>query len=212
MRSNIRACMRSLAAPAWTQFASISTHVAAEEATVGFVGLGNMGFPMASNLINTGYKLAVCDRVPEAVEKLTSKGAYACSTPRQLSELPNIRAIITMLPSTDAVREVYQGENGLLSARNGLNAEVLIDSSTIYPQYVRELAAAVEAAPVQHHSAGGTGFVDAPVSGGVPGATAGTLTFMVSSSRHISACVQACMQAPLCKALNAMMLPAEVCG
>jgi 3-hydroxyisobutyrate dehydrogenase len=176
----IRSAMRSLVTPAWTRSASMS-HVAADQATVGFVGLGNMGLPMAINLLKTGYKLAVCDRVPAAVEQLTSQGAFACSTPRQLSELPNIRAIITMLPSTDAVREVYQGADGILSARNGLNAEVLIDSSTIYPQYVRELAAAVAATSVQHHSAGGTGFVDAPVSGGVPGARAGTLTFMVRS-------------------------------
>ncbi len=148
-----------------------------------------MGLPMASNLIRAGYRLAVCDRAPAAVAALAAQGARACATPREVSELPGVAAIVTMLPSTEAVRQVYCGADGLLAARRGLRAAVLIDSSTVYPGAAAEVAAAVAAAPLHEQGAaasggGPAGFVDAPVSGGVPGAQAATLTFMVRSARR----------------------------
>jgi 3-hydroxyisobutyrate dehydrogenase-like beta-hydroxyacid dehydrogenase len=157
---------------------------------VGFVGLGNMGLPMAASLLRAGYRLAVCDRLPSAVAALAAQGARACATPREVSEAPGVTAVVTMLPSTEAVRLVYLGPDGILAAGGGLRAAVLVDCSTIYPGCAAELAAAVAAAPLHAGGAaaaaaaaagggGAAGFVDAPVSGGVPGAQAATLTFMV---------------------------------
>ena len=134
---------------------------------IGFVGLGNMGNPMARNLLKAGHQLLVYDILPAAVEKLTQAGAKGALSLGQLAAEAEIA--ISILPSSPHVREVYLSANGVLSGiKPGV---IIIDSSTIDPHTAREVAAAAEKK--------GIPMLDAPVSGGTGGAEAGTLTFMV---------------------------------
>ena len=135
---------------------------------IGFIGLGHMGGPMAKNLVKAGHQLVVFDVAKESVKGLTALGATAMGSPSAVAAA-GVETIITMLPSSPHVKSVYLGSTGVLAgARSGV---LLIDSSTIDPHTAREVA--FEAA------AKGNPMVDAPVSGGVGGAEAGTLTFMV---------------------------------
>ena len=141
---------------------------------VGFIGLGNMGGHMASNLLNAGKEVVLFDVVADPINKLISahpSSASAATTPRELAE--SCDTIVTMLPSNPHVKSTYMnGETGLLAGTNA--GTLFIDSSTIDPAVSREVAAACEAVS--------SSFVDAPVSGGVGGAEAGTLTFMVGGA------------------------------
>jgi len=133
---------------------------------IGFIGLGNMGNPMARNLLKAGHQLLVYDIVTAAVEKLTALGAASAPIPHLAAEAD---LLLTMLPSSPQVREVYFSPGGILeNLRPGI---VAVDSSTIDPHTAREVAAAA--------AKRGNPVVDAPVSGGTGGAEAGTLTFMV---------------------------------
>jgi 3-hydroxyisobutyrate dehydrogenase len=136
---------------------------------IAFIGLGNMGAPMARNLLKAGHDLVVFDLVSAAVESLVAAGAQAADSPR--SAAAGAAQVLTMLPSSPHVRQVYEGEAGILA---GVAAGVpLIDSSTIDPQVTRAIAAAA--------AAQGNPMADAPVSGGTGGAESGTLTFMVGA-------------------------------
>lgn len=138
---------------------------------IGFIGLGNMGSPMAHNLIGAGHQLSVFDLSQTAVDGLVSAGAKASSIEGIAHS--DCELIISMLPAAKHVKAVYLGENGLLAqVRPGVR---LIDSSTIDPVSAREVAAAAQR---QHNP-----MLDAPVSGGTGGAAAGTLTFMVGGSK-----------------------------
>jgi len=138
---------------------------------IGFIGLGNMGGPMALNLLKAGHSLQVFDLVPASVQRLTEAGARALGSPADIAR-SDVELIITMLPAARHVKAVYLGDDGLLAhVRNGVR---LIDSSTIDPMTAREVAAAA--------SKQGNPMLDAPVSGGTGGAAAGTLTFMVGGS------------------------------
>ncbi|WP_373185142.1 3-hydroxyisobutyrate dehydrogenase [Halopseudomonas sp.] len=138
---------------------------------IGFIGLGNMGGPMARNLLAAGHRLSVHDLSLEAIEGLVEAGAGAVGSVAELGA-SDAELIITMLPAASHVRQVYLGENGLLAAvAPGVR---LIDSSTIDPMTAREVAAAA----IQQ----GNPMLDAPVSGGTGGAEAGTLTFMVGGA------------------------------
>jgi 3-hydroxyisobutyrate dehydrogenase len=140
---------------------------------IAFIGLGNMGGPMARNLLKAGHSLVVFDVVQRNVEALTSLGAAAATSARQAASEGEL--VITMLPSSPHVRSVYLGEDGVLA---GVADRVpLIDSSTIDPHTAREVAAAAE----KH----GNPMADAPVSGGTGGAEAGTLTFMVGAGGNL---------------------------
>jgi len=134
---------------------------------IGFIGLGNMGLPMASNLVKAGHEVTGFDLDEgklAAFERMGGKRAVSLGAAVAAGE-----AVITMLPAGKHVREAYLGDNGIIAqARPGT---LLIDSSTIDVATAREVAAAAAAA--------GLLMVDAPVSGGVAGAEAGTLTFMV---------------------------------
>lgn len=158
------------------------------QGTIGFIGVGNMGRPMAANLIKAGLPVLVFDRNPAAVEHLTKMGATAAGSPQEIAETPGVTAVVSMLPSTEHVQDAYEGPQGLLRASNGLQPSLLIDSSTILPTYTKKLAerisSSVKLAEGARRVAGAAGpvFVDAPVSGGVPGAVAGTLTFMCGGS------------------------------
>lgn len=146
---------------------------------IGFLGLGNMGGPMAHNLIKAGHQLTVFDLSPSATALLVEAGATAAVSPAALAQ-SDAELIITMLPAAAHVKAVYLGKDGLLAH---LKAGVrLIDSSTIDPLNAREVAAAA--------TKNGNPMLDAPVSGGTGGATAGTLTFMVGGSQTDFDCAQ----------------------
>jgi 3-hydroxyisobutyrate dehydrogenase len=143
-------------------------------AKIGFIGLGNMGLPMAANLLKAGHDVIGFDVVPAAREAAAAAGiAVAASAAAAASA----EVIITMLPSGKLVRQVY--DEILPAAPTGA---LLIDSSTID----------VASARAAHEAAASAGFaaVDAPVSGGVGGAVAGTLTFMAGGSEPAFAAAQ----------------------
>jgi len=143
---------------------------AAEKPTVGFVGLGHMGAPMAANLVAAGYRVRGYDVVPEALAKARESGV---ETVASLAETASGAAIvITMLPSGAHVHDCYEGGQGLLA--HCAPGTLLVDCSTIDVFDARELHLAVARA--------GHRALDAPVSGGVVGAEAGTLTFMVGGA------------------------------
>src|SRR6266508_1475866 len=136
-------------------------------AKIGFIGLGNMGQPMAHNLIKAGHAVSGFDVNRDAVDKLAAAGGAPM---HQIGDAcQDAEVVITMLPAGKHVRDVYFGEGGVLEA--ALAGTLLIDSSTIDVETARDVA----------HVADGKGFemIDAPVSGGVAGAQAATLTFMV---------------------------------
>jgi 2-hydroxy-3-oxopropionate reductase len=134
---------------------------------LGFVGLGTMGVPMASNLLKHGYPVRVWSRRPEAMDPLVAAGATAGTSPADVAEHTDV--ILTMVTDGRAVEEVMLGENGVLyGSRPGALA---IDHSTIAPDAARQVAAAL--------AARGIDMLDAPVSGGAAAARAGTLAIMV---------------------------------
>jgi 3-hydroxyisobutyrate dehydrogenase len=139
-------------------------------ARIGFIGLGNMGLPMAQNLIKAGHQVEGVDVDPTAVEKLKASGGVSVETAKIAAARADV--VITMLPSGKEVREVYLGAGGIIEDANA--GTLLIDCSTIDVETARSVAA----------EAGEKGLMmlDAPVSGGVTGAAAGTLTFMVGGS------------------------------
>lgn len=138
--------------------------------TVAFIGLGNMGTPMAQNLLSAGYKVKVFDLVPELTKALESLGAEACGSIAQVVQ--GADTVLTMLPAGEHVRSVYLGEDGILNLVS--DDTLLIDSSTIDPESARLVGDKAQRV--------GVSFTDAPVSGGVAGAKAATLTFIVGGS------------------------------
>ncbi len=134
---------------------------------IGFIGVGNMGGPMVRNLLKAGDAVTVFDVSSEAVAALAGDGAVAADSPA--AAVSGAELVITMLPAGAHVREVYCGDGGVIAAAT--SGTVLIDCSTIDVESAREVAAAAEAA--------GLAMLDAPVSGGVAGASAAALTFMV---------------------------------
>jgi len=134
---------------------------------IGFVGLGHMGAPMCRNLLRQGHALRVYDVVPGAVRALAEAGAEAAVSAPDC--VRGVDAFVTMLPSSPHVRAVYGGAEGVLS--KVAPGTPLIDCSTIDPLTAREVAMDAKAK--------GCAMIDAPVSGGVAGAEAATLTFMV---------------------------------
>ena len=135
---------------------------------IGFLGLGNMGGPMALNLLKAGHRVTVFDPSAQAVATLVEAGATSATSPAAVAQA-QVEAIVTMLPAAAQVKQVYQGKDGLL-AHVGQGV-LLIDCSTIDPLSAREVASLALAQ--------GNPMLDAPVSGGTGGAAAGTLTFMV---------------------------------
>jgi 3-hydroxyisobutyrate dehydrogenase len=134
---------------------------------IGFIGLGNMGLPMALNLLKAGHAVTGFDVSQAQIDKLAAAGGK--TAPGVAAAASDADAVITMLPAGKEVREVYLASDGVLAAA-GVRT-LLVDSSTIDVATARTVAAAAEKK--------GLGMLDAPVSGGVGGAQAGTLTFMV---------------------------------
>ena len=134
---------------------------------IAFLGLGNMGAPMAQNLLKAGHELTVFDLVAASVDKLVREGAKAGRD--AADAVRNAEVVITMLPSSAAVKRLYLGDVGVLA--HAAAGALLIDSSTIAADVSREVAEAA--------TSKGFAMIDAPVSGGTVGAAAGTLTFIV---------------------------------
>ncbi len=134
---------------------------------IGFIGLGNMGGPMARNLIAAGHAVAGFDVVASALERVVGDGTTAAASLADAAAGRDV--VITMLPAGEHVREVYLGGDGVLAS--AAPGTLLIDCSTIDVATARDVS---EAAATR-----GFEMLDAPVSGGVGGAEAGTLTFMV---------------------------------
>lgn len=134
---------------------------------IGWIGLGNMGAPMAGNLVGAGHEVRGFDLSAEALALAAEAGVAPVAS--VLDAARGADVVFTMLPAGGHVRSVYLGEDGLLAAARA--GTVFVDSSTI------DVASA--AAVHEEASARGIGFLDAPVSGGMSGAAAGTLTFMV---------------------------------
>lgn len=142
---------------------------------IAFIGLGNMGGPMALNLARAGYRMTVFDIMPDAVKTLTDAGAAAGAD--IAATVRDADVIITMLPGNDHVRKVYTGDNGILAvAKKGA---MLIDSSTINAELAKEVAGLAAQKGVE--------MIDAPVSGGTAGAAAGTLTFIIGGDTAVVA-------------------------
>src|SRR6266496_1004846 len=153
--------------------------------TIGFIGLGIMGKPMAHNLLKAGFPVIVHNRHQEVTNELVTAGAMAGALPRDIAASCNV--LITMLPDSPQVEEVLIGANGVIEgAPAGL---IVIDMSTISPIVTRMLA--------DRLAAHGITMLDAPVSGGDKGAIAGTLSIMVGGEE---ATFQRCL--PIFQALG----------
>ena len=139
-------------------------------AQIGFIGLGNMGLPMAQNLLKAGHTVTGSDVNSAATEKFAAAGGVV-ATAIDVACM-GADAIITMLPSGKEVREVYLTQGGVLAS--AAHGTLLIDASTVDVETARAVAAAARVNDLA--------MVDAPVSGGVAGAEQGTLTFMVGGS------------------------------
>jgi 2-hydroxy-3-oxopropionate reductase len=137
---------------------------------VGFIGLGVMGKPMARNLMKAGHELVLFSRTRASVDEVAEDGGIAADSPRAVAEQADV--VVLMLPDSPQVREVLDGDDGLLAgAREG---SLVIDMSTISPVVTREIA--------EECGGRGIGWVDAPVSGGDVGAREATLSIMVGGS------------------------------
>ena len=135
--------------------------------TVGFIGLGVMGAPMAGNLVEAGHSLVVHSRSPEPVNALAEAGAETAQSPREVAERADV--VITMLPDSPAVEAVVYGDDGVLAGAS--EGDLLVDMSTIHPT----VSVAVAEAAAER----GVAALDAPVSGGDVGAQNGALSIMV---------------------------------
>ena len=137
---------------------------------IGIIGVGNMGAPMAQHLLDLGARLTVCDLDPQAIAPLAARGAAVAASPKELANQVDI--ILSSMPSRAASIEVAMGEQGVV---HGRKVKVYAETSTLGSAAMRELGSAMTARNI--------GFLDAPISGGPPGARAGTLSILVSGAR-----------------------------
>jgi 3-hydroxyisobutyrate dehydrogenase-like beta-hydroxyacid dehydrogenase len=141
--------------------------------TIGWIGLGNMGVPMATNLLKAGYDVTVYNRTASKTEPLVSLGAKTASSPKELAE--SVDVVITMLSDSATVEEVVLDEAGVYGGlREG---QTLIDMSTIAPDSTRKVADRLKEK--------GVALLDAPVSGSVKPATDGTLVILVGGDSSV---------------------------
>ncbi len=152
-------------------------------ADIGFIGLGNMGGPMAANLVAAGHEVVGFDVDPAALAAAVANGVIPAASAQEAAAAAPVT--ITMLPAGAQVREVYRGEEGIIAAAP--EGALLIDCSTIDVATARAVhQAAAEA---------GRAMLDAPVSGGVAGAAAGSLTFMAGGAEDAFARAQPVLEA-----------------
>ena len=151
--------------------------------TVGFIGLGLMGKPMAANLLKKGFPLVVHSRSPGPVDELAAAGAATADSPGEVAR--RAKRIITMLPDSADVERVLEGTNGIFHAIQP--GTILIDMSSISPAVTRRLADAARTRAAT--------LLDAPVSGGEIGAVSGTLSIMVGGDAQAFVEVKAILEA-----------------
>ncbi|GAD24554.1 3-hydroxyisobutyrate dehydrogenase [Acidovorax sp. MR-S7] len=137
---------------------------------IAFIGLGNMGGPMAINLIKAGHSVKAFDLSQDSLAKVQADGGQVAASAQEAVQ--GAEAVVTMLPASQHVEGLFLGSGNLLASI--AKGTLVIDSSTIAAATSQKVAKAAEAA--------GIDFIDAPVSGGTGGAIAGTLTFMVGGS------------------------------
>jgi 3-hydroxyisobutyrate dehydrogenase len=137
---------------------------------IGFIGLGNMGKPMARNLLKAGFELTVFNRTAAVARELEAEGAKVASSPSDLTR--QVDVVLMCVSNDAALEEVVTGPDGVLKAAR--EQTTIVDHSTVSPDLSKRLAAA--AADL------GAAYLDAPVSGGTVGAEAGTLTFMIGGA------------------------------
>lgn len=140
---------------------------------VGFIGLGIMGRPMAKNLLKAGYSLVVFDLNRDAIEELVKAGALSASSSKEVAEMTEV--IITMVPDSPEVKEVIMGKDGVMEGIKP--GSVVIDMSSINPLVSQEVEKELKKKGVE--------MLDAPVSGGEPGAIQGTLAIMVGGKEKV---------------------------
>ena len=137
---------------------------------IGFIGTGTMGLPMAANLVAKGFSVTAYDVVPAALEAAAARGAVRAGSPKEAAAAAEL--VITMLPSSANVEAVYLGAGGIIEGAAA--GRLCVDMSTIDPGTSQRVAARLQERGIR--------FLDAPVSGGVNGATAGTLAIMVGGA------------------------------
>ena len=138
---------------------------------LGFIGLGNMGAPMAGRLLDAGYALTVFDTRADALRPFVAKGAQTASSPAALASA--VDTVLVSLPTPDIVKQVVLGPDGLSS---GTRLRTFVDLSTTGPRTAEEIA--------KELAAKGIAALDSPVSGGVGGAQKGTLAVMISGPKE----------------------------
>lgn len=139
---------------------------------IGFIGLGIMGRPMATNLLAAGHELVVHNRSSAAMQELATKGATTADTPKEVAQ--QVDLVLTMLPDGPDVEQVVLGPDGV--ADGAAPGSLLVDMSSIAPAVSRSLH--------EQLAPRGIALLDAPVSGGEPGAIEGTLAFMVGGAEE----------------------------
>ena len=145
---------------------------------IGFIGLGNMGLPMAINLLKAGHEVTGFDLVQGQIDAFAAAGGKVATSANATADGADV--VISMLPASRHVEGLYLGTNGLIAYANPKT--ILIDCSTISPKVAQAVAAEAKAK--------GFAMVDAPVSGGTAGAQAGTLTFMVGGENSVVECIR----------------------
>ncbi len=133
----------------------------------GYIGMGLMGAPMTRRLLDAGYRVAIWNRSPEKMKPLVENGAVAAKSPRDVAEQAD--TVMMCLTAAPAVRDVVFGRGGVAEAKG--EGKRLVDFSSMRPDLTREWSAELR-------KQNGMGWIDAPVSGGVPGAEKGTLAIM----------------------------------
>jgi 2-hydroxy-3-oxopropionate reductase len=140
------------------------------DATIGFVGTGSMGAPVAANLLGRGYPVAVCDVDPAAVTSLVRHGAARCASPREVAS--RCETVFICLPTLDSIRNVVLGGDGL---HRGAAIRTCVNFSTVGPRFVRDIVAKLGTSPIT--------LLDCPITGGSEAAREGTLSITVSGNR-----------------------------
>lgn len=141
--------------------------------TVGFIGLGNMGNPMSTNVLKNGFSVMVYDMNAKAVESVVAAGAKAARTAKEVAE--SVEVLLSCLPGSPEVEGLYLGQDPLIDYVKPGN--VVVDMSSVLPSTPRKLEARAKARGVQ--------FLEAPVSGGVTGARAATLAIMCGGDQAV---------------------------
>lgn len=150
---------------------------------IGFIGIGQMGRPMSSRILEAGHSLTVHNLKKEAAMPLLKKGAKWGNTPREIAE--SCRVVFSSLPTPQSVEEMVNGNNGLRAGWK--SGDIYVDMSTNSPSTIRKIAA--DARTI------GVTVLDAPVSGGTKGAEAGTLTIMVGGDPAAAKKIEAVLRA-----------------